>query len=137
MRSAYCVRSKMAPELGRSPLFAEGTRPRCRAAHHPCLRDHFRSHCPTYQLHMNSKVDTLLFLSHIRTCCLLIAMSSGSLPTLSSSTKSFHATNSPWEGTYGHCVGQQIYVSGTTRYQPDSPPENPRVLCPGDARGQT
>lgn len=68
-------------------------------------------------------------------------MSSKTLPTPSSSTKQFYATNSPWEETYGHYrairVGQQIYVSGTTAADPDSPPENPRVLCPGDARGQT
>lgn len=68
-------------------------------------------------------------------------MSSKALPTPSSSTKTYYATNSPWEGTYGHYrairVGQQIYVSGTTAADPDSTPEEPRVQCPGDARGQT
>ncbi|KAL3440551.1 Endoribonuclease L-PSP/chorismate mutase-like protein [Aspergillus insuetus] len=68
-------------------------------------------------------------------------MSSQSLPVPSSTTKRFYATNSPWEGVYGHYrairVGQQIYVSGTTAADPASPPEAPRVLCPGDSRGQT
>lgn len=68
-------------------------------------------------------------------------MSTKALSTPTSTTKKFYATNSPWEGTYGHYrairVGQQIYVSGTTAADPDSPPEKPRVLCPGGARGQT
>lgn len=55
--------------------------------------------------------------------------------------KHFYATESPWEEKYGHYrairIGQQIYVSGTTAADPDSPPNKPRVLCPGDARGQT
>lgn len=68
-------------------------------------------------------------------------MSSQVLPTPSSTTKQFYATNSPWEQVYGHYravrVGQQIYVSGTTAADTNSPPNKPRVLCPGDARGQT
>ena len=56
-------------------------------------------------------------------------------------TKQFHATTSPWEENYGHYrairVGHQIYVSGTTAADPASPPEAPKMLCPGDARGQT
>ncbi|CAG8107657.1 unnamed protein product [Penicillium salamii] len=68
-------------------------------------------------------------------------MPSQSLPTPVSSTKQFYATNSPWEEKYGHYrairVGQQIYISGTTAADPDSLPESPRMLCPGDARGQT
>jgi enamine deaminase RidA (YjgF/YER057c/UK114 family) len=68
-------------------------------------------------------------------------MPSTALTFPSSSTKQFYGTNSPWEGTYGHYrairVGQQIYLSGTTAADPDSPPGKPRVLCPGDARGQT
>ncbi|KAJ5107103.1 YjgH family protein [Penicillium angulare] len=68
-------------------------------------------------------------------------MASKSIPTPTSATKQFYATDSPWEAAYGHYrairVGQQIYVSGTTAADPESPPENPRMLCPGDARGQT
>lgn len=68
-------------------------------------------------------------------------MSSTVVPTPTSPSKQFYATNSPWECTYGHYrairVGTHIYLSGTTAADPDSPPEAPRVLCPGDARGQT
>lgn len=68
-------------------------------------------------------------------------MASQVLPAPSSATKQFYATNSPWEQVYGHYrairVGQQIYVSGTTAADPNSPPDEPRVLFPGDARGQT
>ena len=68
-------------------------------------------------------------------------MSSQTLQTPSSATKQFYATNSPWERVYGHYrairVGQQIYISGTTAADPNSPPDAPRMLCPGDARGQT
>lgn len=56
-------------------------------------------------------------------------------------TKQFYATTSPWEENYGHYrairVGHQIYISGTTAADPESPPEAPKMLCPGDARGQT
>ncbi|KAJ5279494.1 YjgH family protein [Penicillium angulare] len=68
-------------------------------------------------------------------------MASKSIPTPTPSTKKFYATNSPWEAAYGYYravrVGQQIYVSGTTAADPESPPESPRMLFPGDARGQT
>lgn len=69
------------------------------------------------------------------------AMSLQTLPTPSSMTKQFYTTNSPWERVYSHyCaiqVGQQIYVSGTTAADPNSPPDAPHMLCPGDACGQT
>lgn len=68
-------------------------------------------------------------------------MSLQTLPTPSSVTKQFYTTNSPREQVYSHyCaiqVGQQIYVSGTIAADPNSPPDAPHMLCPGDACGQT
>ncbi|EED17178.1 YjgH family protein [Talaromyces stipitatus ATCC 10500] len=54
--------------------------------------------------------------------------------------KQFYGTNSPWELSIGHYRavrhGQLIYVSGSTAADPDSSPNAPGVLFPGDARKQ-
>ncbi|KAM0420353.1 hypothetical protein ACHAPT_011895 [Fusarium lateritium] len=56
-------------------------------------------------------------------------------------TKQFHTTSSPWEARIGHCRAvryeRNIYVSGSTAADPNSPPEAPRVLFPTDAKEQT
>ncbi|KAJ5735879.1 Chitin synthase C [Penicillium malachiteum] len=58
-----------------------------------------------------------------------------------SSKKQFHSTSSPWEARIGYYRavrrGNQIFVSGSTAADPDSPPEAPTVRFPGDARQQT
>ncbi|KAJ5908465.1 Chitin synthase C [Penicillium taxi] len=54
--------------------------------------------------------------------------------------KRCYSTSSPWEARIGYCravrQGQNIYVSGTTAADPNSPPEAPRVQFPGDALKQ-
>lgn len=54
--------------------------------------------------------------------------------------KQFYGTNSPWELSIGHYRavrhGQLIYVSGSTAADPNSAPDTPQVLFPGDARQQ-
>lgn len=55
--------------------------------------------------------------------------------------KQFYGTNSPWELSIGHYravrYGQLIYVSGSTAADPNSAPNAPQVLFPGDARQQS
>ncbi|GAM37754.1 hypothetical protein EIK77_008370 [Talaromyces pinophilus] len=54
--------------------------------------------------------------------------------------KHFYATNSPWELSIGHYRavrhGQLIYVSGSTAADPNSAPDTPQVLFPGNAQQQ-
>lgn len=55
--------------------------------------------------------------------------------------KQFYATSSPFEQQIGYYRAvrhsQQIFVSGTTAVDPQSPPSAPQILFPGDAREQT
>lgn len=54
--------------------------------------------------------------------------------------KQFYSTNSPWELSIGYYRavrhGQLICVSGSTAADPNSAPDAPQVLFPGDAKRQ-
>ena len=57
------------------------------------------------------------------------------------SSKEFHATSSPFEDKFGYYRAvrhaSNIFVSGTTAVDPNSPSSAPQILYPGDARQQT
>lgn len=55
--------------------------------------------------------------------------------------KRYYSTSSPFETQIGYYRavrhGHQIFVSGTTAVDPESPPSAPQILFTGDARKQT
>lgn len=68
-------------------------------------------------------------------------ISTGTSFPASKATKQYHLTSSPFEARIGYYRavrhGQQIFVSGTTAVDSNSPPSAPQILFPGDARQQT
>lgn len=79
------------------------------------------------------------FIIHLRKS-IKMASSGKLIKPSSTSPKSFYQTPSPYEQRIGYYRGvrhgNQIFISGTTAVDPNSPPVAPQILHPGDAAAQ-